>query len=868
MHYCIKCGQPVAEGAKFCNHCGTPVKPGISGNTCAKCGNALKPDEKFCPVCGAAANAEQAPPASGRPKPPEKKPRYTKEGRKIIDSGPRPPSAPARSIKPRPVKKTSFRDPGRPPAKKKKSSGMGWAGKGVIGILAFLVAGLMIIYLLPDDNGGSLPEDNETAARSVYNEVPDTSPSQKQSDNVDAEKTAAIIGDVTVDFGPFNLDKPAKVHVAEYPEKIIKKECKITTYDIKLDGKKKFDDYITITLPYDNDFIEKGNAYGCVAAQYFNEKSKAWEPVLYDIDTKKKVVNIRTDHLSRYGIFTIKNETKRRAYVSDFYVPERYYLEDANNLHLAIIKEFYSPKRSTGEKALSAGLNFWGTFSGHTGAAVNILTVGGMYSTKLINKMNDGFKSMGYAVSAIQLAYDLHRGDQKSAAINLTKNLMNQMVAEINSISLNLAFVGVYFIDYSLTNYGNAAMAERYKNLFKVYDYYNKNNNPHRRTLKEWRAFFIEKEKQHPDKPRLVSDLIMKEIDAYAGSFIEEMRLGTGNENTMEFDALAGEAGLKHVSWPNSGDILKIRGEGKQQLIDWLYPAFVSLNHYRRNKMKEALNKEIMEEQRIMNTVVPITIMEDLDADEEPDFANYTVCLRPLNDDADKKQWTGRLNDRGYIRTSFTIIGFVLAGEPNRVEIYDPEDDPEEDDPIFVKKFVVDPGGVTVYLESNELADGPWEIWYREGKGLYDSFDSEAFAESLRTGAVDVLTKSGAAEWKEGEKEKAAERQKKLDAEDKKDWSKAVDKLKTEYNSTINAGAVSIPGDKFEEFNKTFFFHKYNPVKKGNLYVFNMPDEDAEEGDEVLVILDLKSNEYFEAKVFYKSKVSVSIDYLKGKLKK
>ena len=51
---CEKCGKPIAaENAKFCPHCGTPVKM-ITPNACKTCGKTL-PDSavRFCPYCGA-----------------------------------------------------------------------------------------------------------------------------------------------------------------------------------------------------------------------------------------------------------------------------------------------------------------------------------------------------------------------------------------------------------------------------------------------------------------------------------------------------------------------------------------------------------------------------------------------------------------------------------------------------------------------------------------------------------------------------------------------------------------------------------------------------------------------------------------------
>ncbi len=832
---------------------------------CSNCGSEIGKNEKFCSVCGTKVISEEVKPlqkevAEPVQTPPEnmKKGKYTKEGKKIIDSGPRPDGY-AQNIKSQKVKK------------KKKGGCLRFFLRTVLILFILMIIGVVIIWNLPDDENTISNENlNETTIsqqNSVKMKVVDKKPVSNKKSTVSAENPVAVLGEVKLDFGAFNIDKEKKVSVKRLPENIIDNECKIVTYDISLEGTKKLNDYMKITLPFDKSFIKNGTIENCVVAQHFNEKTNEWEPVIFDIDKENKKVIIETDHLSKYGIFTIKNKKKRRAYVSDFYIPERYY-DDVKDEHLAVIKEFYSPKRSVGEKAVSAGLNFWGTFSGQSGAAINLITLGGKVSTKLIDGMNDGFKRMGYIFSALQLTYDLHRGDQKSAAINLTKNLMNQMVAEINSTSLNLAFVGVYFIDYSLTKFGNAAMAERYESLFKVYDYYNENHNPHYRTNKEWRAYFIELERKYPDKPKLVSDLIMKEIDAYSSSFIKKMGLGTNHENTLEFNALAGDVGFKHIAWPNSGDILKIQGEGKQRLIDKLYPVFASLNHYRINKMKEALNKEIRQQQKIMNTVVPLNITEDLDEDEEADFANYKVCLRPLNDDADKKQWTGRLNDRGYLKTSFTIIGFILAGEPNRVEIYDPEDDPDEDEPVFVKKFIANPDGVTILLQNNKLVNGPWEVTYLDGKSIYDVFETKSFEHSLQTATVEVLVETKAADWKEGAKEKVDQEQNKLDKKDKKEWLKGVDQLNQDYNRTLSSGAISAPSGKYEKTEKVLYMNKFKPVKRGSLYIFNMPSEDDEKGDETRVILDLKTNEYFEAKVFFKSKGFISIDYLKGKLKK
>ncbi len=63
LETCSQCGAKLAEGAKFCTKCGTPVQPAASVevkppaevriNRCPKCGAEAKGGGKFCTKCGA-----------------------------------------------------------------------------------------------------------------------------------------------------------------------------------------------------------------------------------------------------------------------------------------------------------------------------------------------------------------------------------------------------------------------------------------------------------------------------------------------------------------------------------------------------------------------------------------------------------------------------------------------------------------------------------------------------------------------------------------------------------------------------------------------------------------------------------------------
>jgi membrane protease subunit (stomatin/prohibitin family) len=49
---CPKCGHSVVANAKFCNECGTSLRPAV----CPKCGHAVQPTAKFCIECGTGLN--------------------------------------------------------------------------------------------------------------------------------------------------------------------------------------------------------------------------------------------------------------------------------------------------------------------------------------------------------------------------------------------------------------------------------------------------------------------------------------------------------------------------------------------------------------------------------------------------------------------------------------------------------------------------------------------------------------------------------------------------------------------------------------------------------------------------------------------
>jgi len=125
---CPNCGNNLNEGALFCGACGQKIiKPKeeikIEANPCPKCNREFEKDEKFCAECGTAINE-----------------RVTKSKEipqeKIIPKSKLQPIAAIKS---------------NPSTKKKKGGILKTIGKIVLGFIAFVIAGSIILYNLDDD---------------------------------------------------------------------------------------------------------------------------------------------------------------------------------------------------------------------------------------------------------------------------------------------------------------------------------------------------------------------------------------------------------------------------------------------------------------------------------------------------------------------------------------------------------------------------------------------------------------------------------------------------------------------------------------------------------------------------------------------
>ena len=177
---------------------------------------------------------------------------------------------------------------------------------------------------------------------SVYVETPVVS-RQTLSVPEDGGAVAADCGAV-VTFGEANGGVVSEITVTEYaPDTQSLPGGTRVTYDIDAGDAHQFDYFFDITLPYDPAGTEPGNEAGSVFAEYHNEETGEWEPVLYDVDTENHRVIIHTNHLSGYGTATVQSSRlvyTELAKLGDIYVSDEEALKSLNT-HMGELQAEY-----------------------------------------------------------------------------------------------------------------------------------------------------------------------------------------------------------------------------------------------------------------------------------------------------------------------------------------------------------------------------------------------------------------------------------------------------------------------------------------------------------------------------------------------
>lgn len=512
---------------------------------------------------------------------------------------------------------------------------------------------------------------------------------------VSPESPSASAHGVTITFGEYALEGDKTLKVRELPEKTDKNNgVKVTAYDFELGDKTSFDDMITIAIPYDTKYAEAGAESECIGAKYYNRTTGEWEGVYYEVDAENRQVLIYTTHLSTYGVFQVKNENTRKAYITDVYAIAGLMNSGKS---FEVIKEL-AEQGQPGNAAFEAGFEAINSAVGNTGTALTAITLGGQYEGVLADALGKGSQHLGLALAAVQTCYDFtynFSDDQGklSTLSNLVKNVANNAVGYFGSATLQVGFAAIAVFDVVLSTVQSDMMELKLENLGGVYQYYNDVEAP--RSNQEWRRIFIGILKENADNPEKAQQLINQEIDSFCDRFWS-LDYGKVKE-------IAGVSGLKYSfderQWTKDREVLTT--QYREYLLSRLQASMTSARNYLLGQAMEQAQREFEKQLRALqgelNKTVKVQIVEQPEEDGEYQYEGYTVRFAPLSSNTNVKNWTGKMPKGGEMNTSFTVIGHMQSGSPSRVELYKPG----EDTPTLTVPFKVSFPTTTILLSSS-----------------------------------------------------------------------------------------------------------------------------------------------------------------------
>jgi len=577
----------------------------------------------------------------------------------------------------------------------------------------------------------SLPATTTTPTKPSTASLPFTT-SNVISGKLDEDNLKVSGGGVSIEVSPVCLDEEAVVTIVPVENMLINNELPVKAYDFGIDTNEELAGLINLTIPYDKNQLPAGaNPAENVGACYYNKALKVWEPVSYEIDSTAGNIIITTDHLSVYGAFIIGKEFTRAAYVS-FTVPSlAVYAARASSTYADVVAEAISQDMVPGPSALELGNDIVSSWFNFSGAGLTLLT-NTVYSTDFLTGIGSAMTNLGLLSAVAQVAIDYQKGDNLALYFNLIKNLSYFSVSKFGSAFLQLSSVGVFCIDYALSTFANEAISGRRDIYQEAYRLYYASEG--KRSAKEWYNLFMPMARTSQTATEL-NQKVMAAIDSYCWKFWEnELTVAAYQEMAMAH-GFTGGGGL-NLSIQN-----EISNNKKFELLQTtLQPVFNNIARKLSLEQENLIKKELDTIAKEFNQIVTIQVFDSSydNANLKPVkavYAGYIARIAPLSDSVtDKEKWQQEITKEGKASLPFRILGHIMAGSPNKVEIVDPEND----EVIKEVEFVVTPPTIRL-----DIADSPAIENIVYASANTNSIPGNSVREALRAAETINISKDG-----------------------------------------------------------------------------------------------------------------------------
>lgn len=482
--------------------------------------------------------------------------------------------------------------------------------------------------------------------------------------------------------------------------------AKVNAYSFNLDKGSEYAGSYTITIPYSSDF-DPGK--GIIGAGYYNPERRQWDPVIHEMDEENNRIIITTDHLSTFsGIEVVIDENRPRhaRLVTDWYfdiaastIAYRYRQE-----YGAMLENVFKNNMEPGPQSIDVGRKVLVDWLDASGA---ILTLEGVaYSSEFLSNLSNKLGHLGTAMALYELANNYMEGEDQVMAINAFKTTAGFMIGKYGIKALQVSFIAVTAIDYSLNQLAEQLITAKTDEWEKAYRLYYQEN--HVRSMADWLGI-IREIVSYAESPRQYKALIEGELERYASLFWKD------EINHYHYMAKAknGFTGITGgVSGLNEEMRSKISGKYKSELLYYLEPAFRQVEEELKQQQFADYVGEFRTVKKELNRTVILEIKETALLGEYQ-YAGYRARFAPLAEGVDPRMWTGRLDENGYLRGSFTVMSHLLDGAPHQLELYGSAEQLKAGTPEKVIDFEIDVPRTLINIEGvRVLIEGDREVLY------------------------------------------------------------------------------------------------------------------------------------------------------------
>lgn len=463
----------------------------------------------------------------------------------------------------------------------------------------------------------------------------------------------------------------------------------LSPWEVSLDG--EADAPIGLEVPIQ---LPRGARRVDLGGVTWDPAAKRWRPLESEVDPKTGALTLYTSHFSFFAARVappLVPHPTLRVDADDVRFPAGVELAD-KDLAARLVKQAADGKP---DPVTVAG---WNAFSEWFNLSQNVGTFGEQaLMVESLEPLNKLANNAGLLFAGIQLAVDLMSGDTKAATFNGVKNATYWNVSALGSGALQLAFVGVFAIDYSLNKFATEAISSRYEIYDRAYHKYYATEK--KRSGKEWRRL-IQAEIARGGPPKAVEGRLVAMLDEHCGDFWKDETRVAHYFGQVSSNPWTGLGGL-------SQDVRdQISRSYKAELLSGtLAPVIAAVELAETRKQREKLWQTLKAMAAALNEEYPLRVVV-----KGPKPAVKDLEVKVVVPKDEQPKWLGRTNDKGEWTMQFTGWGWLSSGRPRTVRLVMPTDGgpPRE---IDAPMKLVKPGKeILVVIDPMGKIEGKWAI--------------------------------------------------------------------------------------------------------------------------------------------------------------